>query len=74
MDIKPLVYGRSLARVAGSNSDRNVVVNVVCRQVEVSATGRSPVQRSLTECGVNTVRSSSTVRGGHDPELGRRAT
>jgi hypothetical protein len=29
------------------------VVNVVCRQVEVSATGRSFVQRSPTDCGVS---------------------
>ena len=28
------------------------VVSVVCCQVEVSATGRSLVQRSLTDCGV----------------------
>ena len=28
-------------------------VNVVCCQVEVSATGRSPVQGSSTECGVS---------------------
>jgi hypothetical protein len=27
--------------------------NVVCCQVEVSATGRSPVQSSRTECGVS---------------------
>jgi hypothetical protein len=29
------------------------VVRVVCCQVEVSATGRSLVQRSPTECGVS---------------------
>ena len=29
------------------------VVSVVCCQVEVSATGRSLVQRSPTECGVS---------------------
>ena len=28
------------------------IVSVVCRQVDVSATGRSPVRRSATECGV----------------------
>jgi hypothetical protein len=29
------------------------VVNVVCRQVEVSATNRSLVQRSPTDCGAS---------------------
>jgi hypothetical protein len=29
------------------------VVNVVCCQVEVSATGRSLIQRSPTKCGVS---------------------
>jgi len=29
------------------------VVNVVCRQVDVSASGSSLVQRSPTECGVS---------------------
>jgi hypothetical protein len=29
------------------------LVSVVCCQVEVSATGRSLVQRSPTECGVS---------------------
>ena len=29
------------------------VVNVVCFQVDVSATGLSPVQRSPTECDVS---------------------
>jgi hypothetical protein len=33
------------------------LVSVVCCQVEVSATGRSPVQRTPTECGVSSVRS-----------------
>jgi len=31
------------------------VMNVMCCQVEVSATGRSLVQRSRTECGVSEV-------------------
>jgi hypothetical protein len=29
------------------------VANVVCYQVEISATGRSLVQRSRTECGLS---------------------
>jgi len=35
------------------------VVSVVCCQVEVSATGRSLVQRSPTECGVSECDSDS---------------
>jgi hypothetical protein len=31
----------------------SVHLNVVCRQVEVSATGRSLVQRKHTKCGVS---------------------
>jgi hypothetical protein len=39
------------------------LVSVVCRQVEVSATGRSLVQRSPTECGVSECdREASIVR------------
>jgi hypothetical protein len=39
------------------------VVSVVCCQVEVSASGRSLVQRSPTECGVSECdHISSTVR------------
>jgi hypothetical protein len=39
-------------------------VSVVCRQVEVSATGWSLVQESHTECGVSKVcdREASTMR------------
>ena len=33
--------------------ERLSLVSVVCCQVEVSATGRSLVQRSPTECGVS---------------------
>ena len=39
------------------------LVSVVCCQVEVSASGRSLVQRSPTECGVSECdHESSTVR------------
>jgi hypothetical protein len=39
------------------------VVNVMCCQVEVSASGRSLVQRSPTECGMYECdREASTMR------------
>jgi hypothetical protein len=49
--------GRTLAGIVGSNSAwghgcLSLVSDVYC-QVEVSATGRSLVQRSPTECGVS---------------------
>ena len=46
---------RSLAEIVGSNPARAwmSVVSFVCCQVEVSATGWSPVQRSSTDCGVS---------------------
>ena len=37
------------------------VVSVVCCQVEVSATGWSLVQRSLTECGVSECDREASV-------------
>ena len=53
---KARVYGRSLAGIAGSNPavcmDVCLVMSVVYCQVEVSATGRSLVQRSPTGCVV----------------------
>ena len=54
------------AGIAGSNvAGRMAVclVNVVCCQVEVSALGRSLVQRSPTECGVSECgREASKMR------------
>ena len=47
---------RLLAGIGGSNPTGSMdvsVVNVVCCQVEVSATGRSLVQRSSTKRGVS---------------------
>jgi hypothetical protein len=41
--------GGSLTGIAGSNP---AGASVVCCQVEVSATGRSLVQRSPSDCGV----------------------
>jgi len=48
------VCGRSLAGIEVSNPAGDMdVVSIVCCQVKVSATGRSLVQRSPTECGVS---------------------
>ena len=50
------VCGRSLGGISGSNPAGSMgclsLVNAVCWQVEISATGRSLVQRSPTDCGV----------------------
>ena len=64
---KVWVYGRSLAGTAVSNPlrahGRLPVVSVVCYQVEVSASGRSLVRRSPTECGVSECdREASIMR------------
>ena len=62
---KAWVCGRSLAGIAGSNPARGhvclSVVSVVCCPVEVSATYRSLVQRSLTECGVSECDREASV-------------
>jgi hypothetical protein len=54
------------AGIAGSNVGGRMAVcrvNVVCCQVEVSASGRSLVQRSPTECGMSEwVHKASTMR------------
>ena len=49
---KVWVCGRSLAGITGSNPAGGLYVctNVVCCQIEASATGPSLVQRSPTEC------------------------
>jgi len=50
------ICGRSLAGIAGSNPTGIMDVCllwVLCCQVEVSATGWSPVQRSSTVCGAS---------------------
>jgi hypothetical protein len=52
---KSWVYGCSSVETVGSNpaGARLSVLSVVCCQVEVSASDRSPIQRSPTECGVS---------------------
>ena len=54
---KASVCGHWLTGIAGSNPARRhgclSLVSVVCRQVEVSASGLSLVQRSPTECDVS---------------------
>ena len=52
---KAWVCGRSLSRTAGSNPARGAwkFISCECCQVGVSATDRSLVQRSPTECGVS---------------------
>jgi hypothetical protein len=47
----------------GAGHGRLSVVSVACSQVEVSASGRSHVQRSPTDCGASECdREASTVR------------
>jgi hypothetical protein len=59
---KTSVYGRSLAGITGSNPAEGMnVVSVVCCRVEVSATGWSPIQRSLTEYGVPECDREATI-------------
>ena len=43
------------------------VASVVCCQVEVSASGRSLVQRSPTECGVSEYDRKASIMGGSGP-------
>ena len=63
---KALGCGRLLAGIEGANPSRDMdvcLVNVVCYQLEVSATGWSLVQRSPIECGVSECdRDASIMR------------
>ena len=75
---KTWICGRSLAGIAGSNPSGCMdvcVVCVVCCQVEVSASGRSTVQRSPTDCAseASTMRRSWSTRGAVAP-WGNRET
>ena len=67
--------GRSLAGIAGSNSTGACfsVVSDVCFQVLVSAVGRSPVQRSPTECGLSECECEASIMSGHWPIRSYRA-
>ena len=49
VDLRPLESWDYVLESRRRN-ERLCPVNAVCCQVEVSAMGRSPVQRSLTEC------------------------
>ena len=61
---KGWVCGHSLAEITGSDPAGGhgclFILIVLCCQVEVSATGRSLVQRTPTECGV---RKAEITRG-----------
>ena len=51
---KAWVCGRSLAVNVGSNPAGGMsLASVLCCRVEVSATGRSLIQRSPTDCGMS---------------------
>ena len=61
---KARVCNRSLAGIVGSNPAGGMdvcLVSVVCCQVEFSASGRSLVQRSPTECGVSERDHGSSI-------------
>jgi hypothetical protein len=62
---KAWVCGRSLAGVGGFKSRRGrgylPLVNVMCFQVEVSATVRSLIQKIPTECGVSECDPEASV-------------
>jgi hypothetical protein len=64
---KACVFGRSLARIVGSNPsgglDVCLLCVVYCCQVEASATSRSLVQRSPIDCGV----SISVIKRNYKP-------
>jgi hypothetical protein len=69
---KARVYGHSLAGIEGSNPAGAwmsvSLVSIVYCQVEVSATDRSLVQRSPTDCGVSMcVISEPRALGGSGP-------
>ena len=74
--LKAWVCGRSLAGIADSNpiGDMDVcLVSIVCCQVEVSASGWSPVQRSPTEWGVSEYDRGASIMSSPWPTRGCRA-
>jgi hypothetical protein len=66
---KAWVYGRLMGLWFESRLGHGCpcLVSVVCCQVEVSATGRSLVQRSPTECGVSERDLETSIRKGPSP-------
>jgi hypothetical protein len=46
------------------------LVNAVCCHVEISATGRSPVQRIPTECGASECDGGTSTTWQHWPTRG----
>ena len=65
--------GHWLDEIAGSNPVGGMIVclvNVVCCQVEVSASGCSLVQRRPTKCGGSGCDRESSIKGGHWPSSG----
>ena len=70
--------GRSLAGTEGSNHAEGhrcmSFVSVLCCQVEVSATGRSLVQRSPTDCGVSEGDAETSMVRRSWPQWGCCAT
>jgi len=55
-----------IAGIAGSNPSwlwYLFLVSVVNCQVKISATGRSPIERSPTECGVSEYHRGTSYRG-----------
>ena len=72
-------YGRSPAEIVGSNPTGDIDVCLLwvllCCQVEVSATDRSLVQRSPTDCGASLcVIKKPRTRGGNSPARGLQNT
>ena len=65
------VYDRSLTGLVRSNPtggmDACLFFDVVCCQVEVSATGRSLVQRRPTECCLSECDHEATIARSHLP-------
>ena len=74
---KAWACGRSFAGIAGSNPTGGheclSAVSVVCCQVEVTAKGRSQVQRSPAECGVSECDSEAWIMKIPWPTSGCRA-
>jgi hypothetical protein len=69
--------GHWLSGIAGSNPVGGMIVclaNVVCCQVQVSASDCSLVQRRPAECCMSECDRESSIRGRHCPSSGRCTT